>query len=279
MRRCVFLFAISCATLSAQTITVVAGDWKASGINIVPGAGGNPNFIALASSVWQHKSLDATPLYPYSFILTNTTGRAIVAFSTRWLATDSDGRAITRDTQSTFGLFDGQHGQTGKSQLVTPITDLNGFGDTPSRLVPRLISAITQLQQTLVRKSSITITVESVVLDNGLLLGSDTNNGIAQLRADLDTRLELGTGVLNALSTGGQTAAVNYLQDRAMTAPQGDPLAASRQSSPELAYATFVSMFRQQLGRSLLATAQRDPAALERRATKLATQAVPALHR
>ena len=118
-----------------------------------------------------------------------------------------------------------------------------------------------------------------MVLDDGLIIGTDTNNGIAQFRADLDARREIGTAVLNALGSGGQTAAISYLQGLATTPAQGGLMAASRQSSPELAYAASISVFRTRLARPLLGLAQHDPVAVEKMARKFATQEVPTLHR
>ena len=153
-RRCVFLFAISCAVVSAQNIAVITGDWNKSGINIIPGVDAGPNFVALASTIWQHSSFDPTPLYHYSFIITNLSGRAIVAFSARWAVTGLDGQTTMRDSQSAFGSFDGNHGiVTGKSHLVTPITGLNGLNDPPARSVAQLTATITQVQQALARIS------------------------------------------------------------------------------------------------------------------------------
>lgn len=262
----------------AQNVTVATGEWAGSGISLTPG--GTPGFVSLANSAWAMSSagVDATPLYPYSFILTNNSGHAIVAFSARWSATDSAGHATTRDSQSFFGSFD--HGiTTGQAHLVTPLTGLNGLTAPPSGSLGHLSAEISSVQRTFAGKSAITITLESVVLDDGLILGADKNNSIAQLRARLDSQKQLVTGILNAFNAGGQTAAVNYLETIAAIPGNGDPISASRQSSPDLAYNAFLALTEPRLARSYLGLAQNNPSLLMVIARKKSAQQIPTLHR
>ncbi len=91
LKRLAGLIITGCA-LSAQNVTVMPGEWSAHGIEITPYS--SPGFASKAAAL-APTSVDVTPLYPFSFFLTNNTGHAIVAHSPLWTVMNANG-IVTR---------------------------------------------------------------------------------------------------------------------------------------------------------------------------------------
>jgi hypothetical protein len=122
------------------------------------------------------------------------------------------------------------------------------------------LRAIDNIRQTFAKQAVITVSLEAAILDNGLALGSDSANVIPQITARMDAEREVSAGVM-AAGQQGQTAVITYLQNLA-DGPKGSLIAASREKTPDLAYAGFFLSQRGDIARDYLVLARQNFAGL-----------------
>src|SRR5579862_2281569 len=121
---------VTCCVLSAQNVTFAPGEWSGHGIEITPYS--SPSFAAKASAATA--PVDFTPLYPYSFFLTNHTGHTIAAYSTLWAVKNTDGR-VARHYGLVGSLRFTRIGSipNGADRLVTLVSAPSGMAATISQ--------------------------------------------------------------------------------------------------------------------------------------------------
>jgi hypothetical protein len=263
-------FTCLCATLLGQSVSVDEGDWSQKGIVLTPYS--SPNFATKLGAT--ASAVDTTSLYPFSFFITNNTGHRIVAYAALWTSTDPSGKTTTH--HSTIGSLEALDGPSaipiGADRLVL------------TEHVPRSADVLTMFQNdmdrrraTLAKQASVTVTLEAIVRDDGLALGNDRHNAIAQFRAQLDARSSFGSEILAASKSGGDQAVINLLKVAASASPDLDVFKAASQT-PGKAYAAFLDIERQRLASTFLPLATRSSEAILRVATHF-TEPHLTLHR
>ncbi len=253
---------VACCVLSAQSVTVTPGDWSAHVIEITPYS--SPDFLVKASAA-ALASVDFTPLYPFSFILTNHTGRPIVAYSTLWAVKKNAGGIVTPH----YGLVGSLRMSTigripnGADRLVTLVSEPSGIAATMSQEVAHSEGDVLRAEYLFSNASSVDVSLEAVMLDDGLALGPDSNHTIPRLRGEADGSKKLASDVLTALNSGGKQAVVDLLSG-IVNGPFPSALAASRMSSVDDASMAFAANTRYVRAREWLRLAAWNAPLLEK---------------
>lgn len=253
MVRVCFMIGLLAQALLAQSTTVLQGDWAKAGITVVPYD--SPGFKIQASDLAAQSP--ASSILPYSFVLKNTSAHTIVAYSATWLLTDADGRVNTRNQVwlSLQTSTDGDAIPPSTDRLVTPLPPPPPSAS--ARSITNFNRAVDSVRRTFAKQRTIVVSLEAAILDNGLALGSDALNTIPRISSRIDSEREVNAGVI-AASRQGQAAVIEYLRGL-VDEPVGDVIAASKEKTPELAYATFFTIQRADLARSYLHMAREHP--------------------
>jgi hypothetical protein len=269
---------ITCCVLSAQSVTVTPGEWNAHGIEITPYS--SRRFAAKVRAATP-TSVDVTPLHPFSFFLTNNTGHAIVAYSALWTMKNANG-IVTQHNRLAGSLRSSIIGNfsipIGADRLVAVVTQDSVASPANSKALSYIQNAILQARNIFPSHGSVTVSLEAIVLDDGLALGPDSTQAIPRLRAEAEAPKKLASEVLNAFNNGGDQAVID-LMSGITAGPYSSSLAASRMSSANDAYAAFVAHSRYMLARVWLAMAKMRGPWLERLATQQANETYLAVHR
>jgi hypothetical protein len=276
MVRIITGFIILCYVLSAQNVTVTPSDWSAHGIEITPYS--SPSFAGKASAV-APAPIDFTPLHPFSFFMTNHTGHTIVAYSALWIVEHPTG-TVTRQ-----GGFAGSLRSRG-SGLAIPngtdwlVTSVPASAGSPNlNVLSHIQDDILQHRNAFPVSGRVTVSLEAVVLDDGLVLGPDSSRTIPRMRAQADVLKELASEVLNGFNNGGDQAVIDLLSGM-KAGPYISLSAAATMPSEDEAYAAFLAHERYVLTNLWLKMAQgRAPLVLERLARHLANETYLAVHR
>ncbi|MBV8846135.1 MAG: hypothetical protein JO307_25285 [Bryobacterales bacterium] len=247
-----FLIAIVGGTLAAQNMTVAPGNWRQAGISLVSSS--DPAFAGLAPALVPPSAPNLAPTFPYSFVLRNGTGKAIIALGVRWTCTDAAGHVRTHDRAWINQITPTSSGTVaaGADRLVTPIL-------SPGTDASAIASELAKFQA----QQSVSVSLEAVVLSDGTALGTDANNTIPRVQARLDAQKQVLTGITAAWQQGGAGAVTGYLQGIVVAAPppHGD-MAAVKAPTPSAAYAMGLSDMQRQLASGLLKRASSDPGAV-----------------
>ncbi len=268
---------VSSGALFAQNVTVVPGDWEAKGIEITPYS--SPSFAGKAAAKVV-VAVDTTSLHPVSFFLTNHTGHTIVAYSTVWTVKNANGIVSTqsRVAGSLRSRSRGLSIPNGTERLITPVTQASGASAANPKFAARLQSVIDRTRSSFPSNSVITVSLEAVVLDDGLALGPDSTQAIQLLRAEGDGLTQLASDVLGAFNQGGQQAVVDLLSG-IVSGPYPSSLAAAKMSSADDAYAAFVAHTRYERARAWLSMAKGNTPLLADLANQQANETSLAVHR
>ncbi len=252
---------VTCCVLSAQNVSVTAGDWKAHGIEITPYS--SPGFSVKASAS-APASVDFTPLYPFSFVLTNHTGRPIVAYSTLWAVKDAGGIVTPHyGLAGSLRLSMEVRIPDGADRLVTLVSEPLWMVARISREIAHAEGDVLRVAYMFSNASSVDVSLEAVMLDDGLVLGPDSNRTIPRLRGEADGSKKLASDVLIAFHGGGKQAALDLLRG-IVDGPYPSASAASRMSSVDDAYVAFAANTRYVRARDWLRLAERDAPLLEK---------------
>jgi len=272
MKRLIVLPIILNGMLAAQDITVGAANWRQIGISLVSSS--DPEFAGLASHLTPPSAPDLTPALPYSFVLRNGTGKAIIALGVRWTCTNAAGKTQTHDRMWINHTTAGNGGtvSAGADRLVTPILSV-GTSLTPAKLAKEL----ERFQGML----TITPSLEAVILSDGTALGPDANNTIPRVQARLDAEKHVLASISAAWQQGGASALTEYLQGVITAAPlQHGDMAAVKARTPSLAYAMVFSDVEREHATGLLKKASTDPGVVAAFAQRLlVTRDYPDIHR
>jgi len=251
---------VTCCVLTAQNVTVTLGDWNAHGIEITPYF--SPGFAGKASAA-APASVDFTPLYPFSFVLTNHTGHPIVAYSTRWAVKDASG-VVTPHYALVGSLRMSTIGRIPNSadRLVTPVNEPSGMAARISLEIAHAEGDVLRAVDMFSNNSSVAVSLEAVALDDGLVLGPDSNHVIPRLRGEGDGSKKLASDVLTAFNGGGKQAVLDLLNG-IVDGPYPSALAASKMSAED-AYVAFAANTRYVRAREWLRLAERNAPLLEK---------------
>ncbi len=251
MKLLLALPAVLTGVLAAQNMTVDPGSWRQAGISLVSSS--DPAFAGLASALVPSNAPNLAAAFPYSFVLTNGTGQAIIALGVRWICTDAAGHVRTHDrawidliTPTSSGTV-----AAGADRLVTPI--LSPGADADDDAVARELAGFQGAQ-------SIAASLEAVILSDGTALGGDANNTVPRVEARLDAQKQVLAGIVAAWQQGGADALTTYLQGVVAAAPppQGD-MAAVNAPTPSAAYSMVLSDVQRQFAGGLIKKASSDP--------------------
>jgi len=268
---------ISCLVLSAQNVTVSPGDWDAHGIEITPYS--SPSFAGKAAAA-KVAAVDTTSLHPLSFFLTNNTGHTIIAYSTVWTVKNANG-ILTRQSRLAGSLLSKSRGLSipnGAERLISPVTQASAPSAANPKISANLQAAIDRAKGSFPSNSSVTVSLEAVVLDDGLALGPDSTQAIQRLRAEADGLKKLASDVLAAFNSGGQQAVVDLLSG-IVAGPFPSSLAAARMSSADDAYAGFVAHTRYERARDWLHLVKGNAPLVENLANRQANETSLAVRR
>jgi hypothetical protein len=260
------------SVLAAQNITVDPANWRQTGISLVSSS--DPAFAGLASALVPSNAPNLTAAFPYSFVLTNGTGKAIIALGVRWTCTDAAGRVRTHDRAWMNSITPTSSGTVaaGADRLVTPILSPGANADDPT--LARELAGFQGAQ-------NITASLEAVILSDGTALGADANNTIPRVQARLDAQKQVLAGIVASWQQGGAGALTAYLQGMLAVAPplNGD-MAAVKAPTPFAAYSMVLSDVQRQFTGGLIKKASSDPGAVASFAQRLlATKDYPNVHR
>jgi hypothetical protein len=263
MIRTILVVGAFAQALLAQSTIFLPGDWEKAGIGIVSYDSSSAFQLlaqSLADPALSQSGVDIGGVLPYSFVLRNSLAHAIVAYSARWLTTDANGHVQTHDR--VWANLETQSGGNviapNSDRLVMPLPQL--APSSSSTGMSTFLRAIDNIRQTFAKQAVITVSLEAAILDNGLALGSDSANVIPQITARMDAEREVSAGVM-AAGQQGQTAVITYLQNLA-DGPKGSLIAASREKTPDLAYAGFFLSQRGDIARDYLVLARQNFAGL-----------------
>jgi hypothetical protein len=214
-------------------------------------------------------------VYPYSFILGNSTALTIIAFGARWTCVDASGTVRTHDrVWSNLANFTGGNAVApGATRLVTPVLSWD----------PNLTSsALAKAMAPFKNQRAVTASLEAVILRDGTAAGPDANNTIPRIQARLDAERQVLNGVVLALQQGGNEAAVVYLEGVVAAAnpvPNG-PLAAIQSTSASAAYTLSLSDMLPSFAKQFLQLSAKNPPAFDSYVqSTLATKTYPSVHR
>jgi len=182
-----------------------------SGVKMAPY--GSPEFQSLFPSLVNPASaVGADGIYPYSFVLTNTTKKTILMYSAQW---EYDGpfknRAnITFNTWNLTGLQDATSDDIGPgtSRLVTPIMRL---GRLPGPNAQTVSTSLASLLPKFLKSSSVVVKLQSVLWDDFSSSGPDGGNGVAHALAYLAAERDLMQEIVSAWGPSNNAAAVTQI--------------------------------------------------------------------
>jgi hypothetical protein len=264
---CLTFLVATFSILAAQSVTVNPGKWVENGIELTPYP--SSAFQAkLAEAGPAPSGIDVSALYPVSFFLTNNTGHKIVAYSVVWTVKSSNGHVFQH--QRLAGSLRSPNGSlsipSGASRLVTIVSATSSpvanTLATDSPTTQRVQSSVLSASGMFPSTSEVSISLEAVLLDDGLALGPDSTHAFVRMQAEASADRSLLSDVLTAFNAGGQEAVISLLTG-ILNGPQApNSLMASRMSSEADAYAAFSSNFRVQRARSYLGLAKLNPAGL-----------------
>jgi hypothetical protein len=270
LERLIGLTVVTYAALAAQNVTVAPGKWRESGIEITSYS--SPIFATkLAAAAGDGIKFDVTPLLPFSFFLTNNTGHKIIAYSVLWTVTYPSGFVARH--QRLVGSLLSPNGKlampTGTERLVTVVNE------TVSPTAENPQTSLSNAVKIFPTNGDVIVSLEAVVLDDGIALGPDTTHAVARMNAQVDAEAALSLEIVSAFDSGGDPAMLDLLAGIVSSKDPNAPsaLTASRMSSPSDAYDTFLTDFRNHLARHYLGIAKTNPGVLLRLVTTKLNQA------
>ena len=139
-----------------------------------------------------------TALKPYSFVLSNHTKRCIAGLTLLWIATDANGKQQrTEFSSDSFFMTRDPIGHAGERILITP-----------SFLLPEALAKSGYISggpsgQDIVKafdsSTSVTLQVDTVILDDGQVLGPDETKTVEKISARREAALDIADGVRASL--------------------------------------------------------------------------------
>jgi hypothetical protein len=160
------------------------------GVYLLPPS--SPRFAQAVATDFEYVR-DLAALHPYSVVLVNDTEKDIIAYSLRWIARDPDGKAIRREESNcsfSSGMLSEEPALGSRSaHVLIPVGDLIIAGPGPWN--PAKTKALNDQLAFLERFRDTTVTLDSVVFDDGSAVGQDPKGWIPRWKALLDAGRDL----------------------------------------------------------------------------------------
>jgi hypothetical protein len=164
-------------------------------------------------------------LYPFSAVVKNLSGMAVVGLALRWTWTDQAGEKNTNNYMSD-GLFLNRQAVVadGDTLLVTPDFILPESMLKSGVIMPSS-NMITRHAAQLSEASDITVDLDVVIFQDGSFAGPDRSRFVANIQARRNAAVELSSAILS-MSRNGQDASA-MIAEAARQAPGGADLVAA----------------------------------------------------
>jgi len=149
---------------------------------------------------------DIQSILAFCYVLRNNSAKTIIVYSTRWALTDGSGRVISHDS-TWWNLATLQGGDAigpGASRFVSPIFRLGMSRVGPTG--PALALAVQRTLAAFAPKAEVDVSLETVVFSDGIALGRDATNAVAQARGYLDAERQLSDLISQTSAAGGDVA-------------------------------------------------------------------------
>jgi hypothetical protein len=184
---------------------------------------------------------------PYSILLKNASGRAVVGYSITWECFDGERESAERDMShdvrisNILGVVLTRGEESDRQavlsslerQVIKPRTTWLISDDAPARQVGNGVEDVgTELDQAALAEVRaacpiMTVTLDGIFFDDGTFIGPDTSNFFLKVKTQLDARYELLQWVQNELKAGKSPGDVfkglEQIRDREGQ-PQGEEL-------------------------------------------------------
>jgi hypothetical protein len=279
---------VAAVSLPAQNVDFAFHpDFAKNGIVLIP-YNSSPTFTTDAESAFRGQYPQASAedvdllhaILPYSFLLTNHSGRTINVYSAQWITTDKAGHTeVQRHGCNALrpAAPDRYWIPHGEERLITPVlesADLNNGGPK------RWGGAIYQSLNFLAGRGKVEISLDLAIFDNWLIMGPDAINRSSMLLATFGAAKEVSTEVARLWRATSRTEPVTqYLTQVAKDAPSLRLLNKAHTMSREGAYDFYVQIEKGRLARSWLASSASDFDRALRGAQRDAALEMPVLHR
>ncbi len=255
----ILLTAVAPSNILGQTVTIVdeggaapqaivmpntspkvsVADFNASNIIVVPY--GPIEFFSLLETVVPRSIQPVIqPLLPYSILVRNGNVKPVMAYTVRWASVDSSGRQDV-NTYTLVNLVSLlpviPPGSASLATILGHVSDVTN---------PGITTEIAAAAQSFQNNTSLAISLDAVVFNDGTAIGNDTTDTLALVRGCLKAEYDLYTAVIRKIDAGTSDADMaSWLQ--AIAAP-----AASL--SPNLdAYSRKYQSFQSRFARHLIA--------------------------
>jgi hypothetical protein len=184
-----------------------------------------PTSAEFAAALDPDRDLRLDSLLPYAVLLKNNSDQEIIAYSVRWICTDSRGLVTTREvTTFDFATFHSPSNLPARTGRI--ISNIHFLGDrrlTWDRVAEEAEDSVLSFR----RQVSITPSLEAVLFADGTAVGRDRNNWIPRWRAYIDAERDIFGELVSGRkdSTERLSAAVQeastYLQQRSKSTVAG----------------------------------------------------------
>jgi hypothetical protein len=162
--------------------------------------------VGFAEYLENHAALGT--MYPYSAIVKNLSGRAVVGLALRWTWADQAGEENSKYLMSDNLLLGrGPVVASGDTLLVTPDFILpesmlnTGIIMPSSKMIARDAANLSQV-------SNVTVSLDVIILDDGLVAGPDRSAFVTNIEARREAAVELSSVVISMLQNGRDPSAM-----------------------------------------------------------------------
>lgn len=152
----------------------------------------SPGFAQALSKVPVSTSAaDVTTLLPFSVVITNNTEHEVILYSVAWVFEDASGK-MTRRTATWFNLatfHDGDALPAHASRLVSEVYRLGMPLGPQSELIK---SSSVELNAFYAKQSTLTVSLDVVIFDDGRVIGPDLGNHSNFAKAHINAERDFG---------------------------------------------------------------------------------------
>lgn len=227
------------------------------------------DFSSLAASLPAASRAAIKSLLPYCVFIKNEGQRPLIAYSVGWISTDAAGKTYT--DYHTVG--DVVRLQPVIRPRTAALATVLGPLDDPL-VASNMVSDIAEQARTFAGRVSLSISLESVVFDDGTSIGADRSKAIPQIKARLKAEYDLYNSILEKAGNSPAPDVSSWLQALAESVPPGSHLAFSDDPFP-----TWYEFYKGRIAAGLMGLSKRkgfpELAAYVR--SQLSTKPYPAL--
>ena len=174
--------------MSQPTVTIVGLD-PSEQVYLLPFS--DPEF-ARSLDAGRAKELDV--LFPYTPMIKNDSEKEVIAYSVQWICTDSVGKVRAHEV-TIFDFMTFRPGSNLPPHASRLVSHIFGLGTPLARWSAASQTESSQLLASFQKQTSIVISLEAVVFEDGRAVGRDRNNWIPRWRAQIDAERDVYTEV------------------------------------------------------------------------------------